>query len=53
MNVSGTIVGAFFVSVLSNGIIVIGLGVVYQYIFRAILIFIAVIIARSGLKNKE
>ncbi len=52
MNVLGTVVGAFFVSVLSNGITVIGLGVVYQYIFKAILIFIVVMIARSGFKKE-
>lgn len=52
MNILGSVVGAFFVSVLSNGVTVLGLGIVYQYIFKGVLIFMAVMIARTGLATE-
>ncbi len=48
MNVLGTVVGVLFVSILSNGVTVLGLGVVYQYIFKGCLIFLAVALAKAG-----
>ncbi len=48
MNLLGTAVGVLFVSILSNGVTVLGLGVVYQYVFKGCLIFIAVAAARFG-----
>lgn len=48
MNVLGTVAGVLFVSILSNGVTVLGLGVVYQYLFKGCLIFLAVALARAG-----
>ena len=48
MNILGTAVGVLFVSILTNGVTVLGLGGVYQYIFKGCLIFIAVAAARFG-----
>lgn len=48
MNILGTAVGVLFVSILTNGVTVLGLGIVYQYIFKGCLIFIAVAAARFG-----
>lgn len=52
MNILGTVVGAFFVSILSNGVTVLGLGVVYQYLFKGCLIFLAVALAKAGTKRE-
>lgn len=52
MNIMGTVIGVLFVSVLTNGVNVLGLGVVYQYLAKGLLIFIAVALARAGM-NKE
>lgn len=48
MNILGTVVGVFFVSILSNGVTVLGLGVVYNYILKGCLIFVAVALAKAG-----
>ncbi len=48
MNILGTAVGVLFVSILTNGVTVLGLGIVYQYIFKGCLIFVAVAAARFG-----
>lgn len=52
MNILGTVVGVFFVSILSNGVTVLGLGVVYQYLFKGCLIFLAVALAKAGTRRE-
>ena len=51
MNILGTMVGVLFVSILSNGVTVLGLGVVYQYLFKGCLIFLAVATAKAGTRG--
>lgn len=47
MNIMGSVIGALMVSELTNGVTVLGLGVVYQYVFKGLLIFLAVMLART------
>ena len=51
MNIMGTVIGALMVSELTNGVTVMGLDVAYQYVFKGLLIFLAVLLAHSSSKN--